>query len=99
MDTSVFEFSDFGDDEFYWENDQMDVYAVFRPGTDTPFPPTAFDDSEMGSSADNPILLDEDEDKKNTRPTTKICERPTQPSALLRSCPFGTTIENVLQYV
>ena len=47
--------------EFYWENDRLDVDAVFRPGIDTPFPPTAFDDLEMGGgSAENPLLLGEE---------------------------------------
>ena len=55
--------ADLDDVEFYWENDQLDVYAVFRPGIDTPFSPTAFEDLEMGGSAENPILLDEKEDK------------------------------------
>ena len=48
--------------EFYWQIDQPDVDAVFRPGTDIAFPPTASDDLEKGGSADNPILLKEDED-------------------------------------
>ena len=33
--------------EFYWQNDQLDVDAVFRPAIATPFSPTAFDDLEM----------------------------------------------------
>ena len=44
--------------EFYWENDQLDADAVLRPGIDTHFSPTAFNDLEMGGSAENPILLD-----------------------------------------
>ena len=83
--------------EFYWENDQLDVYAVFGPGIDTPFSPTAFDDLEMGGSAENHNLLDEEEDKENSPPTTTtpVSERPTQPPALLRSRPFGTRTENI----
>ena len=34
------------DVDFYWKNDQMDVDAIFGPGPDTPFSPTAFDDLE-----------------------------------------------------
>ena len=49
---------DLDDVAFYWEYDQLDVDAVFRPGIDAPFSPTAFDDLEMGGSAENPILLD-----------------------------------------
>ena len=93
--------ADLDDVEFYWESDQLDVDAVFRPGIDTPFSPTAFDDLEMGGSAENPILLDEREDKENSPPTktTSVSERPTQPPAMLRTCPFGTGIENVPDYI
>ena len=44
----------------------------FRPGIDIPCSPTAFDDLEMGGSAENPILGDQDEDKENSPhpPTT-----------------------------
>ena len=47
------------DVEFYRENDQLNVDAVSRPAVVTPFSPTAFDDLEMGESAENNILLDE----------------------------------------
>ena len=44
MDTSEYQVSaDLDDVEFYWENDQLDMDAVFRPGIDTPFSPTSFD--------------------------------------------------------
>ena len=95
MDTSGYQVSDMDDVEFYWENDQLDVDPVFRPGIDTPFSQKAFDDWEMGGSAENPILLDEEEDKENSPPTTKASEIP----ALLRSRPFGTRIKNVPDYV
>ena len=98
MDTSGYQVSaDLDDVEFYWENDQLDIDAVFRPGIDTPFSPTAFDNLDMGSSAENPILLDEGEDKDNSPPTrTPVSERPTRPPALLRSCPFRTRIKKFL---
>ena len=102
FDTSGYQVSaDLDEIEFYWENDQLDVDAVFRPGIDTTFSPTAFDDLEMGGSAENLILLDEEEDKKNSPPatTTPVSERPTRPPVLLRSLPFGTRIENVPEYV
>ena len=93
--------ADLYDVEVYWENDQLDVDAVFKAGIDTPFSPTSFDDLEMGSSAENPILLDEEEDKENSPPvpTTTVSERPTRPPALLRSRPFGTRIKNVPDFV
>ena len=48
--------------------------------------------------AENPILIDEKQVKENsplTLPTTPVSERPTQPPMLMRSRPFGTTIEDV----
>ena len=61
LDTSEYQVSsaDLDDVEFHWENDQLDVDAIFRPGIDTPFSPTAFDDLEMGGSAENAILVDD----------------------------------------
>ena len=98
LDTSGYQVpaADLDDVAFYWENDQLDVDAVFRPGHNTPFSPTSFDDLEMGDLAENPILLDEEEDKENSPPTTTTpdSERSTQPPALLRSRPFGTRREN-----
>ena len=104
LDISGFQVSaDLDDVEFYWENDQVDLDAVFRPGIDTPFSTTTFDDLEMGGSAENLILLDEEDDKGNSPPssptTTPVSERPTRPHALLRSRSFGTRIGNVTDYV
>ena len=96
MDTSGFKVFDLDDVEFQW---QLDVDAVFRPGIDSPFPPTAFDNLEMESSADNPIVLDEEEDKDNSPPTTPVSERPVRHPALLRSLPFGARMENDPDYV
>ena len=100
MDTSGYQVSaELDDVEFFWENDQLDVDAVFRPGIDTPFSPTAFQDLELGGSAENPILLDEEEDKENSPPaTTPVSEGSTRPPSLLRSGAFGTRIENVPDY-
>ena len=101
LDASGYQVSaDLDDVELYFEKHQLDVDAVFRPSIDTPFPPTAFVDLEMGGSAENAILLDEGENKENSPPTTtRVSERPTRPPALLRSCPFGTRLENDPDYV
>ena len=101
LDTSGYQVSaDLDDVEFYWEKIQLDVDAVFRPGIDSPFLPTAFDDLEMGGSAENPILLDQEEDKENSPPpTTSVTERTTCTPASLRSRSFGTRKENVPEYV
>ena len=37
VDTSEYRVSDLDEFHFYWENDQIDVDAVFRPGIDTFF--------------------------------------------------------------
>ena len=93
--------ADLDDVEFYWEKDHPDLDAVFRPGIDSPISPAVFDELEMGGSAQNPILLHEEEDKENSPPltTTPVFERPTRPPALLSSRPFGKRMENVPHYV
>ena len=75
--------------------------SVFRPGIDTPFSPTVFDDLLMGDgSVENPIVLDEEEDKENAAPpTTPESVRPTEPPWLQRSCAFGARLENVPDFV
>ena len=60
LDTSSYQVYDLDDIEFNWENSQLDMDAVFRPGIHTPFSPTTFDDLLMGDgSVENPIVLDE----------------------------------------
>ena len=72
----------------------------FRPGIDTLFSPTVFDDLLMGDgSVENPIVLDEEQDRENAPPKTPVSERPTEPHRLLRSRAFGARIENVPDYV
>ena len=97
-DTSGYEPSDLEDIEFSWEDPAVDMDSVYRPGIDTPFSPSIFDDFQMeGSTATNPIIVDAEEDKENSAPTTTTpeSERPTEPPRLLRSRPFGTRLENV----
>ena len=99
LNTSSYQVSDLQDIEFNWEDSQLD--AVFGPGIDTPSSPTTFDDLSMGGSAENPIVSDEEQDKENfpPAPPTPKTVRPTEPSRLQRSCPFGARIENVPDYV
>ena len=93
--------SDFEDIEFNWEISQLDLDAVFRPGIDTLFSPTTFDDLLMGEgSVENPIVLEEEEDKEKTPPPkTPESVRPTEPPRLQRSRAFGARMENVPDYV
>ena len=77
LDTSSYQVSDLEDIEFNWEISELD--AVFRPGIDTPFSATTFDDLSMGGSVENPIVLEEEQDKENSPPTasTPVSVRPT----------------------
>ena len=101
LDTSRYHVSDLEDREFNWEIPQLDMDAVFRPGIDTPFSPTTFDDLLMEGSVEKPIVLDEEEDKENAPPPPSTPEsvRPTEPPRLRRSCAFGARMENVPDYV
>ena len=99
LDTSGYQVSDLGEKEFNWENSQLDMDAVFRPGIDTPFSPTTFDELSMEGSVENPIVLDEQEDKENAPPSTPESVRPTETPRLQRSRAFGARIEIVTDYV
>ena len=53
--TSKYQMSDLEVIEFHWEDPELSMDAPFRPGIDTPFPPSTFDDFEIGSMTENPI--------------------------------------------
>ena len=99
VDTSSYQVSDLEDKEFNWENSQMDMDAVFRPGKDTRFSPNTIDYLSMEGTVENPIVLDEEEDKENAPPSTPETVRTTEPPGLQRSRAFGTRMENVPDYV
>ena len=101
LDTSSYQVSDLEDIKFNWEESQLDLDTVFRPGIDTPFSPTTFDDLLMGDgSVENSIVLDEEEDKENAPPpTTPESVRSTEPPRLHTSRAFGARMENVPDYV
>ena len=100
LDTSGYQVCDLDDVEIYREIGQVDVDAVFRPGIDTPFSPSTLDVSEVGSMVESTILIEEEQEKENSPPsTTPVSERSTQTTVLMRSCPFATNIENVPDYV
>ena len=102
LDTSSDQVSDLEDIEFNWGISQLDIDAVFKPGIDTPFSPTIFDDLLIGDgSVETPIVLVEEEDKENALPpaTTPESVRPSKPPRLQRSRTFGARMENVTDYV
>ena len=55
LDTSSYQVSDLEDIEFNWENSQLDMDLVFRPGIDTPFSRTTFDDLSMEVPVETPL--------------------------------------------
>ena len=101
LDTSSYQVSDLEDIDFNWKNSQLEMDAVFRPGIDTPFSPSTFDDLLMGDgSVENPIVLEEEEDKENAPPpSTPESVRPTEPPRLQRSRAFAARMGNVPDYV
>ena len=101
LDTSSYQISDLEDIEFNWENSQLNKDTVFRPGIDTPFPPTTFDNLSIEGSGKNPIVLDEEEDKEKAPPPPSKPEsvRPTEPPRMQRTGAFGARGENVPDYV
>ena len=100
LDTSSYQVSDLEDIEFNWENPQLDMDAVFRPGIVTSFSPTTFDGLMMGDgSVENPIVLDKEEEMENALPSTPESVRPTEPPRLQRSRAFGAIMESVSEYV
>ena len=100
MDTSGYQVSaDMDDVEFHWENDLLDVDAAIWPGIDFLFSPTAFDDLEMGGSAENTLSA-----RRRGRRELSSSKKTSLPETyktpeLLRSCPFGTRIEKVPEFV
>ena len=77
------------------------LFSVLRPGTDTPFSPTAFNNlvTREGGSSKNSIVLDEKEDEENFSSTFLASEFPTEPPLMLRSPLFGTRNANVPAFV
>ena len=99
LDTSSYQLTDLEDIDFNWENSQFD--SVFRPGIDTPFSPNIFENLSLERSVQNPIVVDEEEDKEKApppAPSTPVSVRPTEPPRLQRRRAFGARIEKVLDY-
>ena len=101
LETSSYQVSDLENIELHWENSQLDIDAVFIPRMDTSFSPATIDDFSTEGSVENPLLLDEEENKENVPPPPSTPEsvRPTEPPRLQRSCAFEAKIETVPAYV
>ena len=99
LDTSSYQVSHLGNIEFNWENSHLDMDAVFRQAWTLRFPQIHLTIYPRGGSVENPIVLDEEEDKENAPPSTPESVRPTEPPRLQRNRAFGTRIENVPDYI
>ena len=100
LDTSSYQVSNLENIEFNLENSQLHMDAVFRPSIDTAFSLTTIDDLSLEGSVENPIVLDEEEDKENSPPpSTPESVRPAERPRLQRSRAFGARIKNVPDYV
>ena len=73
--------SDLEDIEFNWRDPAVDMDSVCRPGIDTQFSPFMFDNFQLGSTTANSIIVDDEETKENSAPTTLKSESapPTEP--------------------
>ena len=91
MDRSRYQVSDLEDIEFDWEEPDLNMDTVFRTGIDTPFSPPALKEFELGSMAEIPILIDEEQDKENSPPipATPVSDGPFQTPVLMRNCHCG----------
>ena len=101
LERSGYELSDLEDIEFFWENPQVDLNAVSKPGIDTPISPTVCKNLELGEegSSGSPMVWNEHKVEENSPPTFPLSERPTEPTGLLKCRPFARRIENVPEYV
>ena len=69
LDNSSYQISDLEDIEFNWERSHLDMDTIFRIGIGNPFSPTTFDNLSMREgSIENPIVLDEQQDKGSSSP-------------------------------
>ena len=85
MDTSGYHVSDLEDIEFCRERNQLGALVVFRRRIGITFSPTALDDLETAGSAENPSLLEEEENKENSPPKSPTSERRIRSPALERN--------------
>ena len=95
MNARGFDLSDLEDINFFHENPQLEIDAVFKPGIDTPFLPTAFDNLGMVGSSEHPMVLDEGEDQEKNLPTSPLSEWPTGSPRSLKPRLLGRRFENV----
>ena len=57
--------SDLDNGQFHWENQNVEMDAVYRPRIDTPFPPSLFENFPFAGSGDYPKETDYEQNKEN----------------------------------
>ena len=78
MDTEGFKVSDLENNEFHREVPDLNMDAVFQPGTDASFAPSKVNDFVIRPTAEDPCLLEDEEDKEESLrpPTTPVFKKP-----------------------
>ena len=66
MVTSAYQVSDLEYINFHWEDPDLNMDVVFRLVKDTPFSLSTFNNFEMGSMAENPIPIDDEQDSSTS---------------------------------
>ena len=78
--------------DFSWEDLAVDRDSVYRPGIGNPFFLSVFDDllMEEGSTTANPKIVNDEEDKENSAPstTTPESQRPAEPTKTTEKLPI-----------
>ena len=100
MYTSVFQVSDSEDIELHREDPDLNLDAVVRPGVDTTFTLSSFNDFEIGSMAETSVLINEEQGMENSPslPSTPVSESPTQHLVLMRNRPFRKKVDSFADY-
>ena len=77
----------------------MEVAAVVGLEIDTLFSTSVFKNLELGGSFEQPIELNEHENKENFPTADPVSAHPTEHPRLLRSYPFGGQITKLSEYI
>ena len=97
LDTSSYQVSDLEDIEFNWENSQLDLDSVFRPGIDTPF--LRLHRTIYRWKDNHPLCWTKRKTRRMILHQHPSLSDSREPPRLQRSRAFGARIENVPNYV
>ena len=81
MNTCGYQVSNLEYIQNHWEDPDLNMDAVLRSGIDNPFSFSNLNGFELGSRAENPILIEEEKNTENSPPPASIpiSERKTRP--------------------